>query len=319
MQLKFLSVTALALAAACMPLAQSHPTQRCTNAPLKIMTVFGDSYSDTGNEYRLSNKTWPLPWYYKGRFSNGKVWSEHVAKDKHYELRNYAYAGATTDSTMVQGYSGADGNMPVPGFIQQVQTYLDDHHNHASPNYNELFVIDFQGNDYVFNPEIPTKSVLDRLKTGLERLVRDAGARQILVVENINFGLVPELFKNATLSSLFSSIAAEQWKDYKDDFAVMMKSKYGAVQNPQHPFDMCRSDRDKNKVHIGYFRIADLFKELYKPASLKRLGITDVVHGCVSNDYKTLCKDAGEHFYWDAFHVTEKIQIEVAKAVEKLL
>lgn len=180
-------------------------------------------------------------------------------------------------------------------------------------------MIDFQGNDYVFNPELSTQSVLDRLKTGLEQLVRYAGARQILVVENADFGLIPYFAGNATLSSFFSSLAKGQLKGYKEDFGPSLEKKYGPVRDPRHPFEMCRTDRERGKVHIGYFQMASLYDDLYKPASLKRLGITDVVHGCVSNDYKTECKDAGKHFYWDAFHATEKIHVEISKAIQKLL
>lgn len=233
-------------------------------------------------------------------------------------MQNYAFAGATSDSNLVQGYSGASSTLKVPGFLQQVQNYLEDHHHHGAAARDELFVIDFQGNDYFFDPSLTTLSVLEKLKEGLDRLVRLAGARQILVVENIDFGIIPYFNTNATQAGFFTSIAQQDWKDYKNYFEASLKKEYGSPTNPRHPFDTCSDDK-KDEVHIGYLNLGTLFKELYKPESLDRLGISDIIHGCVSNDYKSVCQDVGQHFYWDAFHPTEKIHKEIAKAVLSLL
>src|SRR3990167_2721798 len=47
----------------------------------KRMIVFGDSYSDNGNDYKLSGNKYPNSnAYYQGRFSNGPVWVEYFAK-----------------------------------------------------------------------------------------------------------------------------------------------------------------------------------------------------------------------------------------------
>ncbi|CAG8780154.1 11205_t:CDS:2, partial [Dentiscutata erythropus] len=42
--------------------------------------AFGNSFSDTGNSYKLTNKVWPNDVNYKGHFSNGKVWTEYLAE-----------------------------------------------------------------------------------------------------------------------------------------------------------------------------------------------------------------------------------------------
>ena len=45
------------------------------------LVVFGDSYSDHGNTYRSSHSTYPFsPAYWDGRFSNGPVWVEYLAR-----------------------------------------------------------------------------------------------------------------------------------------------------------------------------------------------------------------------------------------------
>ena len=47
--------------------------------PLQNIVVFGDSLSDNGNLYEIMKHQLPQsPPYYKGRFSNGPVWVEHL-------------------------------------------------------------------------------------------------------------------------------------------------------------------------------------------------------------------------------------------------
>lgn len=72
------SLVAVALAAATATSSvEAKPTSN-GNCHFDNLLVFGDSYSDIGNVYKLSNKAWPLKTYDHGRFSNGPVWSEHV-------------------------------------------------------------------------------------------------------------------------------------------------------------------------------------------------------------------------------------------------
>ncbi|KAF9109545.1 hypothetical protein BGX30_008365, partial [Mortierella sp. GBA39] len=81
--------------------------RHCLPVRIKSLVVFGDSFSDTGNVLEISKHTWPLPAFYPGgRFSGGPVWADYVAKDRRLNLTNFAYGGATTDSDVVQGYTG---------------------------------------------------------------------------------------------------------------------------------------------------------------------------------------------------------------------
>lgn len=62
--------------------------------------VLGDSLSDNGNLLEMLKVVPKSPPYYKGRFSNGPTWAEHVGKyfyDKFYvNYKIYAWGGATT-------------------------------------------------------------------------------------------------------------------------------------------------------------------------------------------------------------------------------
>ena len=63
------------------------------------IVFFGDSLTDDGNLLSVLRVVPKSPPYYKGRFSNGITWAEHVGNyfyDKNYiRYSNYAYGGAT--------------------------------------------------------------------------------------------------------------------------------------------------------------------------------------------------------------------------------
>ncbi|KAF9964217.1 hypothetical protein BGZ70_006774 [Mortierella alpina] len=307
MLVNLLAIAAIALGASSLPSAVARPLH---DAQIKNLVVFGDSYSDTNNVYKLTNKTWPLSSYYRGRFSNGPVWSETVAKKKHYKLSTYAHGAATSDSTLVQGYTGPASTIPVPGFFQQIETLYEPKSN-KNDAAKTLFVVNFQGNDFFFNPALNPESVLDRLHQGIQKLVQ-LGACNVLVVENFDYGAIPYFNTSPANAAAFTAIASKEQEHYKGLESKLAK-QYGRHQS----FRPCRGSNPT--VSIKYLRLGETFKRLYQASQLKKLGITDVVHGCVSNDYKTVCKDADKHFYWDGFHPSKKIHAEIAKEVLSIL
>ncbi|KAF0522130.1 gdsl family lipase [Gigaspora margarita] len=88
----------------------------------KLIT-FGDSFTDNGNVYNLTNKQWPSEINYKGHFCNGKVWAEYLAESLNVELEDYAFGGATADSNFIQGSTGP-AKHKVPGIKQQMEAFI---------------------------------------------------------------------------------------------------------------------------------------------------------------------------------------------------
>lgn len=78
-------------------IAASPTTKTKTSGSIENLVVFGDSFSDDGNgAWVLTNHTWPAdPAYYGGRFSNGPIWAEYVAKALGWNLFDYAIGGGT--------------------------------------------------------------------------------------------------------------------------------------------------------------------------------------------------------------------------------
>jgi phospholipase/lecithinase/hemolysin len=84
------------------------------------LVVFGDSMSDIHRLYDYTTANWgesdPGPPNYDGRFSDGPVAVEYLAKSLQVPLVNYAFAGAT---------SGYDTLLLVPeGMLTQINEYL---------------------------------------------------------------------------------------------------------------------------------------------------------------------------------------------------
>ena len=89
---------------------------------------FGDSFSDVGNDSLASNGAYPpASAYYNGRFSNGPIWLDYLAKDLGVAAptpslaggANYAFGGAQTGA----GFSDVPG-FPVPNIDTQIGMYL---------------------------------------------------------------------------------------------------------------------------------------------------------------------------------------------------
>lgn len=70
-------------------------------APISQIFVFGDSLSDNGNAFALTQGAYPNLPYFPGRVSNGLVWVEPMASDLGVTLTNYAVAGAQTGTVNV--------------------------------------------------------------------------------------------------------------------------------------------------------------------------------------------------------------------------
>ncbi|KAJ2156830.1 hypothetical protein GGF46_004929 [Coemansia sp. RSA 552] len=61
------------------------------------LVVFGDSWSDTGALWEMTNKNVPPPPYWQGRFSTGPVYTEYLATLQNLTLDSHAIGGSTMD------------------------------------------------------------------------------------------------------------------------------------------------------------------------------------------------------------------------------
>ncbi|CAF1112242.1 unnamed protein product [Adineta steineri] len=152
----------------------------------KNIIIFGDSYTDTGNVYKLTRRAWPLsPPYHRGRYCNGPNWVDQLRGSS---VKNYAYGSATTDSNFVQGYT--IGNVPVPGIRQQVQNYMKGWNSRFVSRPDTLHIVWIGGNDFIFNHSALPNLVVPSLMNSINDLVAK-DAKNILVVDQVPAQYIP--------------------------------------------------------------------------------------------------------------------------------
>ena len=87
---------------------------------------FGDSLSDTGNVYLATGGTLPGTPYFPGRFSNGPIWIDYLARSLGLPITpslaggtNFAYGGADTGVSPVHPTTSALDLLGLTGQIAQ--------------------------------------------------------------------------------------------------------------------------------------------------------------------------------------------------------
>ena len=179
--------------------------------------VFGDSLSDTGNDFVLSGGNVPPPARYdNGRFSNGTVWVETVAdafgiNPSHlvpslspnatpanflagYSL-NYAYGGSATG---LQNTT-PDGLLTVRGLLGQVADFTSfaTAAGGVSDPAHSLYTLWSGANDYLLagsggipGPPPDPVAVVGNVRSSIQQLY-DLGARNFLVPTLADLGGIP--------------------------------------------------------------------------------------------------------------------------------
>ncbi|MCT7957116.1 SGNH/GDSL hydrolase family protein [Laspinema palackyanum] len=154
------------------------------------MYVFGDSLSDDGNLFALTQGLFPPePLYDKGRFSNGPVWSELLPSRLGLEVNpqtNIAFGGATSSS--VNSLNLQNPLLPsLPGLQTQIDSFLAET---PVSNPTGLYTIWAGSNDYlnagITDVTIPVNNVVN----AVTQLAED-GARNFMVMNLPDLGNTP--------------------------------------------------------------------------------------------------------------------------------
>ncbi|PKI85831.1 hypothetical protein MVES1_000319 [Malassezia vespertilionis] len=192
------------VAGAQLPLQRRNPFNKFSQ-----VVVFGDSLVDNGNgTFLLTNKTWPRdPAYFNGRFSDGLVWTEHLADMLGVPtVVDHAYGSATTNNSRSKGESGYYSNITVPDMWQQVRTYT---RNHARLDASALYILSGGSNDMYFgassgSPQTIAKLAVSSLNKTAQELYRH-GARHFVfeslgIVAGTPSARLPGAGENTTLA-----------------------------------------------------------------------------------------------------------------------
>jgi phospholipase/lecithinase/hemolysin len=180
---------------------------RANGGQVTGIVSFGDSLSDLGNFYTATGGMVPPAslHYDQGRFSNGAIWLESVARDLGVAVptasanggTDYAYGGAMTGTGYtMSSFLGARVSVPNTG--TQIGTYLASN----TPSPTQLFTIWGGANDFLngnqTNPLIPAQNIATEIVT-----LAHAGAKHFLVLN------LPPLGELPATSSLTAPIPQE--------------------------------------------------------------------------------------------------------------
>ncbi|KAJ2708113.1 hypothetical protein FB645_000222 [Coemansia sp. IMI 203386] len=159
----------------------------------KRLIFLGDSNSDNGNVFRMTHNMHPQPEqvYWKGRYSNGKIWTDHLEDFSSTSSINLAYGCATIDNTLVSGTvpMSDQTRREVPSVLDQIEK-LQQMVGHLHPD--ELVFVQVGSNDlnslvcpgptYKRKQEFTPELLARRLADGVRTLCVDMHARCVVVM-----------------------------------------------------------------------------------------------------------------------------------------
>ena len=292
--------------------------------PFTAMYVIGDSLSDQGNLFQetlaLTHSGRPAADnYYLGRFSNGEVYAGLLAEKIGLSLSatelggtNFANGGARTNYNIVE-------NPPTPGgFPPGIYPWTLNLERKAFVDLgvrdpHALYVVFSGSNDIsdligsaLVNGFASTKPASDQVVEGVKQVIKAyiaAGARDIIVPNIPDMGLIPKVFRSDPLpgmptgSKLVANTATALAVRYNADLDKMLKGFSG--------------------VNIIRYDTFSFLREVVKhPVSH---GLTNVTKPCYTgfidpagpND--TVCSTPETYLFWDSEHPTTAMHTLMAK------
>ncbi|MBN3884061.1 MAG: SGNH/GDSL hydrolase family protein [Nostoc sp.] len=284
-------------------------TLKAEAADFEQIYVFGDSFSDDGNFYKITKSELgigipPQP-YKDGRFSNGPVWVEYLVQDM----------GLNPSSSTNFAVGGAKSGLynvtlpPVPslyltGVLSQINKFTT---VNKSVNPNALYILWGGTNDFLYSKSAvnPSQSVTN-ISTAV-RALATVGAKNILVANLLNLGDLPGTRNSQTSIQLNDSVT-----EYNAELSKSLNSL----------------SQQLNNVNIIFFDVNYLFKQIF--ANSKQYGFTNVLDSCLGNSVLITipasppsfeCKTNPNRFlFWDSIHPTttgHKVIAEYAASVLK--
>jgi len=279
------------------------------------LNIFGDSVSDAGNVFTLSQGTFPPSPPYAQRLSNGPVWVETIAAELGLspELStnvvpsivagvaappadgiNYALAGSLSSDVNV-------GGPPFPGLQQQIATFSALSQAGIAPSSNALNILLAGGNDY--NEAILTATsaadlagLAEQVTTnivGATSALFNAGAKHVLVSNLPTLGLQPFADSvdefNPQGSSILSALSSEHNQ--------LLEQKLAALDGTL----------DASSATLTQFDLSSITDEIVADPSA--FGLENAQDTCltdfqIDNTFTGICADPDKFFFWDDVHPT---------------
>lgn len=269
------------------------PLKASANQKIEQIYTFGDSLSDVGNVFnatsQINNVGTPPPPYFKGRFSNGPILVDYLAKRLNlqpvpYTISSGAFSSPDGINYAFGGSSSGLNNVtfptaPFPGMLAQVNLFTSGlTANQQQANPKALYIVWAGANDYlsgnVTNPQQP----VDNISKAVTALAA-AGAKNIMVLNLADLGKLP-----STRSTPFSAQLTALTNAHNLKLA-------GAIAT---------LNRSLPSVNIIPVDVNTLIKTVIKFPGV--FGFTNVTEACFKNN--VVCATPNSYLFWDGVHPT---------------
>lgn len=304
--------------------------------------VFGDSLSDIGNVFLFTSAAHqavpsiPIvpkePPYFQGRFTNGPVWIETVAKFYNVSLKNYAYGGAWAESVF-------ESKQLFPFSLEmQVNFYLvNSFHDYDKDKH--LYVIWIGSNDYLQGRkdiEYAITNTMATLRKQIDLLIY-YGARKFLLLNLPDLSFVPQVIEKGSEFAANISQLSNLHNKKLDEMLINVKKQYADVKFLFLDINSYFSDmlhyperyHLKNVTEACYggeisYRLLNQ-KELSAAKKLK-INILEntslriaYINGKLAAQGEQPCNNPDEYLFWDQIHPTQIIHAFLANYTSQLL
>lgn len=259
------------------------------------VVIFGDSHSDTGNVYKLTDSTWPIvPPYHLGRFTDNLNWADGL---KVSNVKNYAHGGATIDSAVIQGYTKSD-TVAVPGIRQQIEMYIDDTRKETTDFAHTLFIISGGTNDFVFSNVPNPLAIAHSLINAVNDLI-EFGVQHILV---------------------FNQPPAEEYPYARALRLDLIYKEAASKCNEILLLHLEKIQRDNSHISINIFNLYSIIKKIIDNESKHFLNTSDQCWA-FGEDMSIIVHspDSSQYVFIDAFHYTSGVHKIISNRVNEFL
>lgn len=246
----------------------------CTLSLCRAETYcFGDSLSDTGNAYIASGRTFPPEPYFEGRFSNGRVWVEHVAAaegrrdDAAARLdggNNYAVGGAETNQLSIQ----LGALLGREGFFFNF-------------NDDDLVTLWIGGNDLLNGSDGDPEAMVERVEDFIDFLAA-RNCRRIIVNNLPDLSRVP-----GEIGTPNAAETRARTVNYNTRLFAMIAGK------------------QSSQLAITTLDIFSFFETV--PLGMQAFGFDDITRPAYNEDTGAVVDDPDRYAFWDELHPTAAV------------
>ena len=282
----------------------------------KRIIVLGDSYSDNGNVYRLSNQQYPNSHaYYQGRFTDGLVWTEYFAKlmkidpNDPNQFINLAYGQAKVLApTSITVYGNPNQEYAIPDLAEEINTFVKQHDKFDS---TDLVIVFISANDFFdisatdplakeFFIQIASHQV-----TEIQRLV-SLGARHILVLNGRDVTFAPLATRVAQTNT--KSLDESLIKNYLQQFRELIQ-----IYNRQLS-DQLAKITNSEVVLYDTFQFDNNMINIAHQFNANGMCYQNIV-GNYQDVAGVICTNPDQFFYYDRIHTTSIVNSLLAEDV----